>query len=252
VKDEVHLTGDRVLLVNQDPVLFEGREIAVVTTLRDHTELRNVTGELDSMRQFTDSLRAQSHESANRLHTVITMVELGHTEEAVSFATAELAFSQHLVDRLTTSLQEPALAALLLGKVNQAAERGIDLTVTDDSALATADPLTARELVTLVGNLVDNAIDAAGTDTGDERPWVEVTVRSDDGGIDVRVADSGPGMSPEALERATARGYSTKSDHQGLGLALVMQVVTRHHGSIDTEMSYGSVVLVHIPAGCAA
>ncbi|MFE3291737.1 ATP-binding protein [Rhodococcus sp. NPDC059234] len=252
VKDEVHLTGDRVLLVNQDPVLFEGREIAVVTTLRDHTELRNVTGELDSMRQFTDSLRAQSHESANRLHTVITMVELGHTEEAVSFATAELAFSQHLVDRLTTSLQEPALAALLLGKVNQAAERGIDLTVTDDSALATADPLTARELVTLVGNLVDNAIDAAGPDTADERPWVEVTVRSDDGGLDVRVADSGPGMSPEALERATARGYSTKSDHQGLGLALVMQVVTRHHGSIDTEMSYGSVVLVHIPAGGAA
>ncbi|MFC7447847.1 ATP-binding protein [Rhodococcus daqingensis] len=249
VKDEVHLTGDRVLVVNQDPVSFEGREIGTVTTLRDHTELQSITGELDSMRLFTESLRAQSHESANRLHTVVTMVELGRTEDAVAFATAELELSQQLIDRLTTAIGEPALAALLLGKVNQAAERGVDLTVTEDTALPAAGPLSARELVTLVGNLVDNAIDAAGTHADGERPWVEVTVRSDGAELSVRVADSGPGMSPEALDKATAKGYSTKSDHRGLGLALVMQVIARHGGTITAEMTYGSVVLVRIPTG---
>ncbi|MFI6432767.1 ATP-binding protein [Rhodococcus oryzae] len=249
VKDEVHLTGDRVLVVNRDPVSFEGRVIGTVTTLRDHTELQSITGELDSVRLFTESLRSQAHESANRLHTVVTMVELGRTEKAVAFATAELALSQQLIDRLTTAIAEPALAALLLGKVNQAAERGVDLTVTDDTALPATGPLTARELVTLVGNLVDNAIDAAGASAEDERPWVEVTMRSDGPELSIRVADSGPGMSPEALERATARGYSTKSDQRGLGLALVMQVITRHGGTITAEMTYGSVVLVRIPLG---
>lgn len=256
VRGEVHLTGDRVLVVNQDPVLFDGRRIGTVTTLRDQTELQSVTGELDSMRLFTESLRSQAHESANRLHTVVTMVELGRTDEAVAFATAELELSQHLIDRLTEAVHEPALLALLLGKVNQAAERGVDLTVTDDTALLSPAPLTARELVTVVGNLVDNAIDAAsggaidaasGATVDGERPWVEVTVVGDDTALEIRIADSGPGMSADEFADATRRGYSTKDDHHGLGLALVSQVVARHGGTVTAETTYGAVVSVRIP-----
>ncbi len=118
-------------------------------------------GELDSVRGFAESLRSQAHESANRLHTIITMVELGRYDDAIAFATEDLRLSQELIDRLMTAVHEPALAALLLGKVGVAAERGVDLTVTEDTALGPVAPLSARELVTLVGNLVDNAIDAA-------------------------------------------------------------------------------------------
>ncbi|MFF0814793.1 ATP-binding protein [Rhodococcus sp. NPDC003318] len=256
VRGEIHLTGDRVLVVNQDAVRFDGRRIGTVITLRDQTELQSVTGELDSMRLFTESLRAQAHESANRLHTVVTMVELGRADEAVAFATAELELSQHLIDRLTEAVHDPALLALLLGKVNQATERGVDLTVTDDTALPSPAPLTARELLTVVGNLVDNAIDAAsgepinaaaGDATDRERPWVEVTVVGDDTGLDIRVADSGPGMTADEFAAASRRGYSTKDDHHGLGLALVTQVVTRHGGTVTTETTYGAVVSVRIP-----
>lgn len=161
VRGEMHVTPSRVLVVNQDPVEREGRTIGSVLTIRDRTELQGVLGELDSIRGFAESLRSQAHESANRLHTVITMVELGRYDAAVDFATAELALSQHLIDRLMSPVHEPALAALLLGKVDQAAERGVELTVSEDTALESPDPLTTHEAVTLIGNLLDNATDVA-------------------------------------------------------------------------------------------
>ncbi len=245
VRDEVHLTRDRVLVVGSDAVRWEDRRIGTVVTLRDHTELRGVLGELDSVRGFAESLRAQAHESANRLHTIITMVELGRAEEAVAFATRELAVSQNLIDRLTGDIAEPALAALLLGKVDEAAERGVELTVTEDTALGPV-PVPSRDLVTLVGNLIDNAIDAARTA---DDPWVEVTVRQEKSTLIVEVADSGPGMSPDTLTQAMQRGYSTKSAQRGLGLALVAQVVARHRGVLRTEPSLGAMIVAEIPLG---
>ncbi|MFF0491769.1 ATP-binding protein [Nocardia sp. NPDC004068] len=244
VRDEMHVTAERVLVVNQDVVTWSGRPLGTVLTVRDHTELRDVMGELDSVRGLAESLRAQAHEAANRLHTVVTLVELGRAGEAVEFATDELRLSQALIDRLTGAVHEPALAALLLGKVDQALERGVELTVAEDTALDSAAPLSPHEIVTLVGNLVDNALDAVAQ-TPDA--WVEVTVRHDDGRLLVRVADSGPGMSQEAFARAMERGYSTKTDHQGLGLALVRRLVARYGGTLLAERSPESAVLVRIP-----
>ncbi|MFI5719323.1 ATP-binding protein [Nocardia sp. NPDC051750] len=244
VRDETHVTADRVLLVNQDVVDLGSRASGTVTTIRDHTELRTVLGELDTVRSFAESLRAQAHESANRLHTVITMVELGRYREAVEFATAEIELSQALIDRLMAEVGDPVLVALLLGKVNQAAERDVELTVTADTALDSVTPLTSREAVSLVGNLIDNAIDAA---TGSADAWVEVTARADATALTVRVADSGPGIAPESFARAAERGYSTKARHHGLGLALVRGLVNRHGGTIGSVTAPESAVTVHIP-----
>lgn len=253
VRDELHLTAHRVLLVSQGPATWEGRELGTVLTLRDHTELQGVLGELDTVRNLADSLRAQTHESANRLHTIVTMVELGRTEEAVAFATAELELSQHLVDRLVDAVEEPALAALLLGKVAQAAERGIELSISDDTALATSPSVDARELVTLVGNLIDNACDAAAGTACDAAvdgpgpPWVEVSLRTEDNTLVLTVADSGPGLDSAALATALGRGQSTKAGHRGLGLALVAQVVRRHGGSLDASNVDVAAITVRLP-----
>lgn len=253
-QDEVHVTADRVLVVGRAPVLWEGRRIGTVVTLRDHTELQSALGELDSARSVAESLRMQAHEYANRLHTIVTMVELGHHDEAVAFTTAELATSQQLIDRLIAAVHEPALAALLLGKVNEAAQHGVELTVTEDTALGPLTTLTPLELVTVVGNLLDNAIDAArSTDNSDGAPWVEVTVATADSMLVIRVADSGPGLDPDALSRALTRGYSTKqvdgrpAMQRGLGLALVAQVVARHGGRLRTEPSLAGMLVVEIP-----
>ncbi|WP_280468193.1 sensor histidine kinase [Nocardia cyriacigeorgica] len=244
VRDETHVAGDRVLLVNQDVVRWRGDPIGTVLTVRDHTELRAVLGELESIRGFAEALRAQAHESANRLHTVVTMVELGKHREAVAFATAELELSQALIDRLLSAVSDPVLAALLLGKVNRAAERGVELTISEDTALASTAPLSAHEAVTVVGNLIDNAIDAAAAERDG---WVEVAVCHRDSALRVRVADSGPGMSPELFARAAERGYSTKTDHYGLGLALVHRVVVQYGGTVGTETAPEGAVTVVLP-----
>jgi sensor histidine kinase regulating citrate/malate metabolism len=253
VRDEVHVTDDRVLVVNRSGVTGgqerSGRGIdsdSEVVTIRDRTELQGALGELSSMQVLADSLRAQAHESANKLHTVITLVEMGRPEDAVRFATEDLALSQQLVDRLSQAVREPALVALLLGKTAQADERGIALTITEDTQLPTDTVLSGQEMVTVVGNLIDNAMDACDRDD----PWVEVTVSQDDGGLLIRVADSGPGMDASTFEKAMQRGYSTKpgdTSGHGLGLALVAQVVRRHGGAIRADVTYGSVVTVTLP-----
>ncbi|HJT96128.1 MAG TPA: sensor histidine kinase [Mycobacterium sp.] len=247
-RDEVHVTESRVLVVNRSSVENAPRDSEVVT-IRDRTELQGALGELSSLKVLTDTLRSQAHEAANKLHTIVTMVEMGRSDDAVQFATNELELSQQLVDRLSDAVSEPALVALLLGKTAQADERGIELTVTEDTHLpSNADnvPLTGPEMVTVLGNLIDNAMDACDRDD----PWVEVTVQMLENTLMLRVADSGPGMDAATFEKAMQRGYSTKgvSDHHGLGLALVSQVVKRHNGVLTTDITYGSVVTVMVLA----
>lgn len=248
-RDEVHVTEDRVLVVNRAPV-EDGPRHSEVVTIRDRTELQGALGELNSLKVLTDTLRSQAHEAANKLHTIVTMVEMGRADEAVQFATNELELSQQLVDRLSSAVSEPALVALLLGKTAQADERGIELTITEDTHLpSNADdvPLTGPEMVTVLGNLIDNAMDACDR----EDPWVEVTVSQDNGTLLIRVADSGAGMDAGTFEKAMERGYSTKgeSSHHGLGLALVAQVVNRHNGTLTADVTYGSVVTVEVNGG---
>lgn len=110
-------------MVNTRPVVG-GEQRGTVVTLRDHTELQALSGELDSERGFTQALRSQAHEAANRLHTVVSLIELGRAQDAVGFATAELELAQVLTDRVVGAVAEPVLAALLLGKAAQANERG--------------------------------------------------------------------------------------------------------------------------------
>ncbi|MFJ6048529.1 ATP-binding protein [Streptomyces sp. NPDC092307] len=233
--DEVHLTADRVLVVNSSPVAGGGRRGTVIT-LRDHTELQSLTGELDHERGFTQALRSQAHEAANRLHTVVSLIELGRADEAVDFATAELELAQALTDEVVTAVGEPVLVALLLGKAAQAHERGVELVVTADSRrLAEGGGLPpARDLVTVLGNLIDNAVDALTAVPGAR---IAVTLRPEPDELLLRVADNGPGL-PEGVD-VFRRGWSGKGEGRGLGLALVRQVAERYGGAVVAAQGPG-------------
>ncbi|WP_393078035.1 ATP-binding protein [Streptomyces sp. LN704] len=239
--DEVHLTASRVLVVNTSPVTG-GERRGTVVTLRDVTELQALTGELDSERGFTQALRSQAHEAANRLHTVVSLIELGRAEEAVDFATAELELAQTLTDEVISAVSEPVLAALLLGKAAQANERGVELVISEQSGIDDGllpAGLPPRDLVTVLGNLIDNAMDAA---QGTVRARVTVTAFTDGSGLVLRVADTGAGVDPAHAEAVFRRGWSTKPAGpagRGLGLALVRQAVNRHDGTLTVAEAAG-------------
>jgi sensor histidine kinase regulating citrate/malate metabolism len=250
-KDEVHVTGSRVLVVNQAPARPSGRPAGTVVTLRDHTELQAHTGELDSVRAFAEALRAQAHEAANRLHTTVSLVELGRPQDAVDFATAELASAQQLTDRVVDAVGEPVLAALLLGKAATAHERGVRLEIDPATAVGSTG-IPGGDLVTIVGNLIDNAIDAALA--GDAPREVQLALWVDDGRLEIRVEDTGPGLAEEDLPHAFERGWTTKETTgaprglgRGLGLALVGQAVRRHGGTVTCRPGPGAEFRVSLP-----
>ena len=236
VTDEIHLVGPRMLVVNKTPAIWSGRVVGSVITLRDHTDLQAISGELDSTKGLADTLRSQNHEAANRLHTVVSLIEMGRPDDAVEFATKELEVAQRLTDRVVTAVDEPVLAAVLLGKSAQAQERGIDFTVDADSRVSDL-AIEPSAVVTMVGNLVDNAMDAAAETEPPHR--VAIRVVADRERFRLTVDDNGPGLSPAEAEQAFRRGWSTKGTTgglgRGIGLALVVQAVRSHHGTISVD-----------------
>ncbi|MGH3830145.1 MAG: sensor histidine kinase [Pseudonocardiaceae bacterium] len=250
VRDQVRVAAGRVLLVSRSPAAVDGKPVGAVITLRDRTELQTVLRELDTVRALADALRAQTHESANRLQALVGLVELGRYEDAVRLGTRDSSIAQRLSDQLLDRVGEPTLVALLLGKTVIATNRGVELRLGPDTAV-TAVRLPVEQVLTVVGNLVDNALDAAAIGGG----WVELTLRNDARGLHVIVRDNGPGLPAEHLEEIFTPGWTTKKTDtpggRGLGLALVRNTVTRLGGTIsaanDSGDNGGAVFQVQLP-----
>ncbi|MFE9393768.1 ATP-binding protein [Streptomyces flavidovirens] len=225
--DLLTVRGQRVLVTNRMPTDDGG----AVATLRDRTELERLGRELDSTRGLIDALRAQDHEHANRMHTLLGLLELGMHEEAVQFVTEVAGVHRATAEQITEKIHDPLLAALLVGKATVAAERGVALRLSDATLLPDrlVDP---RGLVTVVGNLVDNALDASA---GSPDAVVEVELRARGRAAVLRVTDSGPGVPAEQRELIFTEGWSTKElpahGKRGLGLAMVRRLAERQGGS---------------------
>ncbi len=232
--DELHLGADGVLVVNQQPSRA-GR----IVTLRDHTELQRLLGELDAVRSLAESLQAQNHEASNRLHTVVSLIEIGKPERAREFAVSELQFAQAMTDRVVGTVGDPVLASLLLAKLAQAQERGVTLTLElGNEPLNTRLP--AQDVVTVVGNLLDNAIEAARGGPAPRR--VELRAGTTPDAIDLVVTNTGAELGATELAHMFERGWSTKAEPgHGLGLVLVRSTVERWQGQLmvdpDSELA---------------
>jgi two-component system CitB family sensor kinase len=233
VEDELASVGDHVLVLNSRPVMLDGRDLGTVVTLRDRTELEALVRELDSVRGLSEALRTQAHEHSNQLHTLIGLLRLGLSDEAVGFVTDLVAARDALSRDVSARVPDRLLAALLLAKTLVASERGVDLRLTPDSRIR--GPLRAPlDVHSLLGNLIDNAIDAAA---GGSRPaWVAVELRCEGDDLLIRVCDSGPGVPAAAADDIFEDGFSTKPapavGRRGLGLALVRQIARRHGGEV--------------------
>ncbi|MEV5810461.1 sensor histidine kinase [Streptomyces parvulus] len=233
--DLLTVRGRRVLVANRMPTDDGG----AVATLRDRTELEQLGRELDSTRGLIDALRAQDHEHANRMHTLLGLLELEMYDDAVEFVGEVVGDHRVTAEQITERIQDPLLAAMLVGKATVAAERGVALRVSDRTRLPDrlVDP---RGLVTVVGNLVDNALDAAA---GGPHARVEVELRAEGRTVTLRVRDTGPGVPVEDRELVFTAGWSTKEPpahrQRGIGLSLVRRLAERQGGSATVDAAYG-------------
>jgi two-component system CitB family sensor kinase len=251
-EDEVLLAGDRVLVASRRAIRVRGREIGHVATLRDTTELTGLARGL-GVDSLTDALRAQAHEFANRLHTIAGLVQMGRGDEAMKLIAQTSGVHQELTEALLERVGDPVLGALLLAKAAVASERGIELRVSEDTVM-TRSALDSEDIITVLGNLIDNALDAAATSPHDR--WVSVSVTEQQGELVFKVHDSGPGVLESLNGQIFQEGFSTKSGpgrkRRGFGLALVRQVARRNGGDVTVVNDGGAMFTVRLPLKMAA
>lgn len=239
--DRLVLVGERVVVCNRMPLRSRGKLIGSVTTLRDRTELSSLEKELGATRTTTDTLRAQTHEFANQLHTISGLIQLGEYDEVTRFVDGVSLSRTRLYDDVTSRIEDPAVAALLIAKASSAAERVVTLELDDGSALGRVDETLSRDLTTVVGNLVDNAIDAV---SGRPDAAVHVHLRDEPHRVTVTVRDSGPGVAADSVEDIFRQGFSTKDSDdgggRGFGLALTRLVCSRRGGGVCVRNAPGA------------
>ena len=239
-RDEVVVRRGRVLVMNRMDVTKDGRRLGSVTTLRDRTELAQMERELGSFRSTTELLRAQAHEFSNQLHTISGLIQIGEHDEVVRYVRALRKHRESLDLNLTSRVRDRAVAALLMAKSALAAERKVRLKISERTALDRLEPTDSADVATVLGNLVDNAVDAAtsgsGAGDGDQEAWVEVELRQDASSVEIVVRDSGPGVAPELAQEVFSHGFTTKAAQggdRGIGLALTRLVCKRRGGEVS-------------------
>ncbi|MFW0793432.1 sensor histidine kinase [Gordonia sp. CPCC 205515] len=256
--------GDRVVLLTSHRVEADGRDLGMVLSVIDRTDVERLTREVDSIKSMSTALRAQRHETANRMHVLAGLLRHGHTDEAISYLD-ELTGAGTRGVRLDglDNIAEPHLHAFLDAKAAHARERGVTLRLGDQTWVAGAlrDPVVAT---TVLGNLVDNAIDASAPDPAGVDPSaagavpavVEAELITDGDTLLITVADSGPGIAFDDPEEIFAEGATTKTDPtvpggRGMGLALARQISRRIGGDIRVAdpggESGGAVLVAQLP-----
>lgn len=241
---------NRQMVVNRLPVREGNEIIGVVASFRLRDEVDQVSRQLTRIQQYADTLRSQTHEYSNKLHTIAGLIQIGANDEALSLIGSEVSDHQALIHLLLEAVPDPVIAGCLLGKYNRAREMGLLLNIDPGSQMADVPADLPREqLVSALGNLIDNALEATRQHHGEGGA---VTLSMTDLGDDLifEVEDQGAGIAEADRERIFQKGVSTKSgDARGYGLHLVSQFLDRWGGSVtvDSLPANGSRFTLYLP-----
>ncbi|KYC67438.1 hypothetical protein B4100_0999 [Heyndrickxia coagulans] len=241
---------DRTLIVNSTPILNErGKVQGVVASFRDRSEIERMANTLSEVRQYSEDLRAQSHEYANKLHVLSGLLQLGAYEDAIEFIREETASLKNQHARVFEKIKDMKVQAVLLGKLGKASEKKIHFDIDPNSSLERLPKqIDVMRLIVMLGNLLDNAFEAAGK-TDHPTVLFFATDMGDD--IVFEISDNGPGMEEAVLAHIFERGFSTKTKetNRGFGLSNAAHAVSELGGFIEVHShpGEGTVFTVYLP-----
>lgn len=239
-----------ILIANRQPIKKDEQILGVVSSFRKKTELDLISKKLTRIQQYADSLRSQAHEYANKLHTIAGLIQINAPQKALDLIGQENYHHQELISLLLNAVPDPILAGCLIGKYNRARELGLYLAIDKDSSMKDIPEKIPREkLVSILGNLIDNALDATLENSNNKG---EVVLSMTDYGNDLifEVEDQGVGIPDHERQQIFQKGFSSKKEEgHGLGLYIVKQQLGDLNGniSVSEKKPEGTVFTVYIP-----
>lgn len=243
---EISCNG-RLLLCNMVPVKSQNRVIGAISTFRDKTEISQLMQRIDGMVNYVDALRAHTHEFMNKLHVILGLLNIKRYDKLEEYILQTAHNYQTDIGTIQSKVKSPVIAGFLLGKIHRAKEAGITLTLADECQIPdTANEEQVAVLVTVLGNLIENALDAM---EGQPEGEITLLLHYQNGWLSCEVSDDGPGIDPVQLETIFTKGFSTKGENRGVGLFLARQQIQNLGGDITVESEPGvfTQFFVHIP-----
>ena len=227
----------RLLLCNMVPVKSQNQVIGAISTFRDKTEISQLMQRIDGMVNYVDALRSHTHEFMNKLHVILGLLHMKRYDKLEEYIIQTAQNYQTDIGAIQRKVKSPVIAGFLLGKINRAKEAGVTLTLAEESQLPdTANEEQVAVLITVLGNLIENALDAMEAQPEGE---IGLLLHYQNGWLSGEVSDDGPGIDPERLEAIFTKGYSTKGENRGVGLFLARQQIQNLGGDITVESEPG-------------
>jgi len=248
--DQEQLIGSSRIITNRIPIKGDARIFGALASFRDMTEVTAMAEELTGVRKYVEALRVRTHEFLNKLHTISGLIQLGEYDRAVEYISGIIHAQQNLISIITKNIKNPSIGGLLLGKSGRCRELGIEFTIDENSFLGRKSKIDTNSLVTIIGNLLENSINAS-LPVEKEKRKIHFSIFEESGKIIVSVHDQGVGILPEEIPCIFQKGYSNSEEGQGLGLYNVNELVRTYGGEISVTSEPGSFTefIVSLPNG---
>lgn len=242
--DKEVMLSENTYIINCLPIYDEADIVAAICSFRDKTDIKQLQDSLKQITGYSDELRAQSHEFKNKIHVLYGLLKVEKYDEAINFIDEEKIKDESTIPALT-NIKDSGTHAILLGKIAKGKEKGVDINIDSNSQLDRTD-ISVSDMATMLGNLIDNAIEAVS-----ERKEKQINILITDVGNDIiiDVEDNGKGMSYKEAKNILTSGFSLKSENRGFGLSNVNLTVKKYNGFItfNSEKDIGSVFSIYIP-----
>jgi two-component system, CitB family, sensor kinase len=236
-------------ICNLSPIIQEKITIGMVASCRKKEEIDAVVWELTRVKQYSERLREKKHEFSNLLHLISGHIQIGEYDKAIALIAEDHLPDEKIIEQFQNLIHDPVVASIFIGKYYFAFDKGVKISLDENSSIVEMiHPSISKHLLTILGNVINNAIDAS---LNSERK--AVTLFATDIGHDIifEIEDSGSGIDEALMDTIFEKGFSTKGElHSGYGLFFVKSTLEQLGGFVSIgKGNYGTIVTIHIPKG---